>query len=305
MTLFYLKDRQFRVKLGEHLSHPITVNDGVPQGSILGPLLFIIYMTDLPTHTNTTLSIFADDTNAFSTRVSHSRAKSNVQSHLNKLQCYYQKWKIRVNVEKSEALFIQRSNCGGVRNENIYGIEMNGKKIPYKRSVRYLGYHVQPNLKHNEHVNRVLLKAHTGLHKLYPIMKVNNGVSQEVKIKTYVTILRPVLTYAVAIWHNLPKYLIRRLKVFENKCLRMAINFRRSKSDYKYISTEELHKVTKTPRLNNHLYDLARNVLNKTYLHDNIVISKFGNFPSELVAKSTYKPPHSLLWSSDSKLLSL
>src|SRR6201992_4518207 len=109
-------------------------------------------------HVNTTLSIFADDTNAFSTRVSHARAKSNVQSHLNKLHDYYQKWKIRVNVEKSEALIIQRFKSKAVNNAKMV-LEMDGKKIPYRKSVRYLGYYVQPNLKHNGHVNRVLLKA--------------------------------------------------------------------------------------------------------------------------------------------------
>jgi len=305
LMLSYLVDREFRVKLGGQFSDPVTVNDGVPQGSILGPLLFIIFLIDLPTHMNTTLTVFADDTNTFSTRVSKSRARSNVQSHLNKLKRYYHLWKIRVDAEKSEALFIQRSNYATDNKENASTVEFNDTIIPFKKSVRYLGYHVQPNLKHNEHVNRMLLKAHTGLHKLYPIMKPNNGISQKVKIKTYLTILRPVLTYVVAIWHNLPKYLIKKLKTFENKCLRMAIDFRRSKSNYKFISTEKLHKVTKTPKLNVHLYDLARRTLSKTYLHENIVIGKFGDFSNERIAECTYKPPHSIVKSPDSKLLSL
>lgn len=262
-------------------------------------------MSDMPTHTNTTLSIFADDTNTFSTRILKARAKSNVQSHLNKLNDYFQKWKIKVNVGKSEALLIQRSNHGRETNENLLTLKINDVKIPYSKSVRYLGYYVQPNLKHNEHINRMLLKAHTGLHKLYPIMKVNSGVSQEVKVKTYLTILRPVLTYAVPIWHNSPKYLIKKLKIFENKCLRMAINFRRTSTNFKFISTEKLHKLTKTPRLNLHLYDLARNALRKTNLHENLIISNFGSFSTEQVTNNIYKPPHSILWSNDSKLLSL
>lgn len=305
IILSYLKNRKFRVKLGDQLSDLAAINDGVPQGSILGPLLFIIFMSDVPTHTNTLLSMFADDTNALSTRTSQGRAKSNVQSHLNKLQSYYQKWKIRINVGKSEALFIQRYNYRNARNENSFAIEMDDVKIPYKRSVRYLGYYVQPNLKHNEHINRILLKAYRGLHRLYPVMKVNSGVSKEVKVKIYLTVLRPVLTYAVAIWHNLPKYLIKRLMIFENKCLRMAINFRRTRTSYKFIPTEILHKITKTPRLNVHLYDLARNALRKTYMHENDVINKFGSFSRELIANSIYKPPHSILYSTDSKLLSL
>lgn len=301
----YLKNRNFRVRLGNQLSDPICVNDGVPQGSILGPLLFIIFMADLPTHLNTTLTVFADDTSTFSTRLCQSRAKSNVQSHLYKLQRYYKVWKIRVNVEKSEALFMQRSNRMSSINDNLYSLEMNDSKIPYKKSVRFLGYYLQPNLKHNEHVNRMLLKAHTGLHKLHPVMNANNGISQDVKVKIYLTILRPVLTYAVAVWHSLPKYLIKKMKLFENKCLRMATNFRRSRAHYKFVSVEKLHKDTKVPRLNEHLYGLARKALNGTYLHDNSVISKFGSFSDEQITNCTYKPPHSLIRGLESKLLSL
>jgi len=85
----------------------------------------------------------------------------------------------------------------------------------------------------------------------------------------------------------------------------MAINFSRTRTSYKFISTEILHKITKTPRLNVHLYDLARNMLKKTYMHENDIIKKFGSFPRDLIAKSIHKPPHSILLGNDSKLLSL
>lgn len=151
--------------------------------------------------------------------------------------------KIKIYAGKSESLFMSRSNYA--RNKSISDLEINDSKIPFKKSVRCLGYYVQSNLKHNEHINRILLKVHSGLHKLYPIR--------------ITTILRPVLTYAVTTCHNLPKYLTKKSKIFENKCLRMAINFRRSKANYKFISTERLHVMTKLPRLNVHLYDLATN----------------------------------------------
>lgn len=305
ITLSYLQNREFRVKLESHLSNPVSVNDGVPQGSILGPLLFIIFIADLPSHTNTMLSVFADDTNAFSTRLSPSRAKSNVQSHLYKLQSYYQKWKIKVNAGKSEALCIGKSTFAVKKNKDLPVLVMNGEEIEYKESVRYLGYHVQSNLKHNEHIKRMLLKAYSGLHRLYPVMRVNNGISQLVKLKVYLTILRPVLTYAVAIWHDLPKYLIRKIKIFENKCLRMAINFKRTRVNFRYISTKSLHEITKAPRLNEHLYELAKRMLSRTYTHENAIIGGLGCYANELISRAVYKPPHSLLWAPESKLLSL
>ena len=122
--------------------------------------------------------------NTYSTRSSPYRAKSNVQSHLYKLENYYLKWKIRVHAGNSEAFFFRKSGFRCSKKRNLPNLEMNGEKIEYKKSVRYLGYHVQPNLKHNDHDSRMLLKAHSGLHRLYPIMKVGNGISQLVKVKT-------------------------------------------------------------------------------------------------------------------------
>lgn len=57
------------------------------------------------------------------------------------------------------------------RNEDLSTIGMDDVKIPYKGSGRCLGYYVQPNLIHNEHLNSILLKAYTGVHRLYPVMK--------------------------------------------------------------------------------------------------------------------------------------
>lgn len=70
IVLFYFRARSFRVKLGDQLCDSVSVNDGVPQGSILGPLLFIIFLIDLlPAHMNTTMTVYADDTSTFSTRL--------------------------------------------------------------------------------------------------------------------------------------------------------------------------------------------------------------------------------------------
>lgn len=78
ITLSYLQDREFRATtLAGHQSNPVTVNDGIPQDTILEPLLFILFIAGLPTHSNPTQSAFADESNILTTRFPSLAAKSN------------------------------------------------------------------------------------------------------------------------------------------------------------------------------------------------------------------------------------
>ena len=76
----YLQGRHFVTKYNNETSRSYQIHSGVPQGSILGPLLYILYTSDLPTTRDTTMSTFADDTAIFAT------ASRNLQEHLNTVQ---------------------------------------------------------------------------------------------------------------------------------------------------------------------------------------------------------------------------
>jgi hypothetical protein len=77
------------------------IKAGVPQGSVLGPTLYVLYTSDLPSSTNTTLGTFADDTIILSVNEDSRRAASDLQYHLNTLQTRFEKWRIRINENKS------------------------------------------------------------------------------------------------------------------------------------------------------------------------------------------------------------
>jgi hypothetical protein len=81
----YLRDRQFQVRVGNEKSELQPIKAGVPQGSVLGPTLYVLYTSDLPTSTNTTLGTFADDTVILSVNEDSRRAASDLQYHLNNL----------------------------------------------------------------------------------------------------------------------------------------------------------------------------------------------------------------------------
>ena len=85
----YLTERHFQVKYNHDYSQCHQIQSGVPQGSVLGPLLYLIYTADLPTTTKTTVATFADDTAILATSNDPITASENLQQHLNLLQHWF------------------------------------------------------------------------------------------------------------------------------------------------------------------------------------------------------------------------
>jgi hypothetical protein len=86
----YLSDRQFQVRVGNENSELQPIKAGVPQGSVLGPTLYVLFTCDIPLST-TTLGIFADDTVILSVNEDPRRAACHLQHHLNTLQNWFEK----------------------------------------------------------------------------------------------------------------------------------------------------------------------------------------------------------------------
>ena len=104
----YLEDRQQRVALKGALSSWITIKAGVPQGSIMGPILFLIYTNDLPTEIQSIIKMFADDTILGATGNTSEECSNILQPNIDKLAAWARKWKIKLNPSKTKCLTISR-----------------------------------------------------------------------------------------------------------------------------------------------------------------------------------------------------
>ena len=90
----YLNERQFETKINGETSSRFHIHSGVPKGSILGPLIYVLYASDLPTSRETTLGTFADNTAIFATHEDPTMASLNLQEHLHIIEKWLKKWNI-------------------------------------------------------------------------------------------------------------------------------------------------------------------------------------------------------------------
>ncbi|GFS64154.1 probable RNA-directed DNA polymerase from transposon X-element [Trichonephila clavipes] len=107
-SLTYLTNRSFRIRINETLSFEHSVSAGCPQGSLLGPLLFNLYVNDIPDYSLTKINLYADDTAIHATYKKLETISFALNKHLLHLQNFYDKWKISINVEKSTAIIFTK-----------------------------------------------------------------------------------------------------------------------------------------------------------------------------------------------------
>ena len=136
----YINDRYFQVKMENILSQYYRVQVGVPQGSILGPLLYLIFTADIPTSEDTLIATFADDTTILSSDTNPIRASDKLQQHLNVLQSWLEQWRVEMNSTKSTQISFT-TNHTLCPQTAIYNIP-----IPMKSEVTYLGLHLDQRL---------------------------------------------------------------------------------------------------------------------------------------------------------------
>ena len=162
---------------------------GVPQGSVLGPLLFVIYINDLDDNVQGMVSKFADDTKIGGI-VNSEDGVSRLQEDIDELVRWASKWQMEFNPDKCEVIHFGRNNL-----ESEY--VMNGRTLGKTDEQRDLGVKVHKSLKAAGHVDRVVKKAFGML------AFISRGIeykSRGVMMELYRTLVRPQLEYCVQFW---------------------------------------------------------------------------------------------------------
>ncbi|KAL1129690.1 hypothetical protein AAG570_012634 [Ranatra chinensis] len=159
----FLTDRFFRVGHKSATSSCYRAKAEVPQGSIAGPFLYNIHTSDIPTHPSTFLASYADDKAILSVHTDPSNAALHLQQHLDALEIWHKKWRIKVNPNKSKhvTFTLRKGSCPRVYVNRII--------LPTADVVRYLGLRIDKRLTWNPHtrLKRLEVKEDLGCYNDY------------------------------------------------------------------------------------------------------------------------------------------
>ena len=190
----YLSDRSFMVKVGNDYSDYRPISAGVPQGSVSGSTLYLLYTYDIPQDSDVTVALFADDTAISASHKSYATAVEQVQHSINRISSWSKIWKISINEGKSVRVDYT------LRSHTYIPTFWNNQAIPMASAARYVGIHLDSKLSWEEHVKQKCNFLNSKFRKYYWLIERHSKLSLENKRLLYLTIFKAVWTYGLPIW---------------------------------------------------------------------------------------------------------
>lgn len=214
----YLKNRKQSTKVNNVISNEIENDFGVPQGSILGALLFIIYINDMPKVLDRSeMVLYADDTLIYTEGDDDESCRENMNHDINKINTWLKMNKLKLNENKTKIIEINMST------EVIFKI--NDQIIEKVEYIKYLGFVIDKKLKFKEHIDYTCKKIGK---KIGFFKRIRNKISKTTAINIYNTIIKPHFEFGSTIIYtccNINQ--IERMQKLQNKAMRIILKCNR------------------------------------------------------------------------------
>ena len=245
----YLQNRHQRTKINDSYSNWEELLTGVPQGSVLGPLLFLMYINDL--HHSIKYSItrhYADDTCLLIKNKSLKKIKKQLNLDLRVLTSWLKANKIYLNASKTEILIFRNP-----KKQIDYDLKLSldGHRLYPSKYVKYLGILIDPHLNWSYHVKILAPKLSRSVGML---AKMRHFVSKEVLRNLYFGIFFSLMNYGAQIWGQYSNSHVKRISKINDKAIRTLCFAHYQENASKYYKELNILKFQDTIMLNNFVY---------------------------------------------------
>ena len=219
----YLTNRTQKCRVNDHLSSSNPVSCDVPQGSNLGPLLFLVYINDLPNCLNWAIPrMFADDTSASYAAKSMDELQSVINSELVNLHKWLNTNKLSLNIAKTEFMIIGSRQRISAMDDRIT-IEINDCEVEKVDSVKSLGVYIDKHLNWSIHIEKISKKIASAIGAL---KRIRPYVTTDTAIQVYRALIQPYFDYCCSVWDGLNQTLNCKIQKLQNRAARIVMQAR-------------------------------------------------------------------------------
>ena len=226
----YLSNRSQLTLANGVLSSAQPVRCGVPQGSTLGPLLFLVYINDLANViTESNLHLFAADTVVYCSNKDPQRARNSVQGDLQDIAQWCCNNKITINIKKTKSVTFGTKHM--LKKYDNPRIQLNDSILENVKEYKYLGITLDSTLNFNKHINNILKIVS---HKLWLLSKVRQFITKAASLRIYSSMILPYFDYGDIIYQTATIDKLSKLQRLQNRAQRIVTRY-----DVDYKSTHE------------------------------------------------------------------
>ena len=218
----FLNNRKIQTCINNTLSNIKTIENGIPQGSVISPVLFNIMLHDLSLQIppGVQISIYADDITIWSTHRNHNVATQYIQIAIDNISKWSSKWSLKISESKTEfCVFTRRHSL----REYEPVILLHGAPITYNKHLKILGVTLDPKLLWNQHVIKTTEQCTKRLNLLKMVASQHWGADTITLRQFYVSYIRSKLTYGCEIWGGAANSHIYKLSIIQNAALRLCL----------------------------------------------------------------------------------
>ena len=214
LTTSYLEGRSIEVNVNGYKSCKFTPEAGVPQGSVISPILYILYVCQIPRLQGTACQ-FADDIATWCSKKTIAKACSELQISLNKLQSWCTQWRVKLNPTKTQVVLFTRQRA------TPPALYMNGVRLEYHREATFLGIKFTSTLNWSACIKEQTSRMWPRIARLRVLARA--GLSTEALLRVYTTCILPICLYAPSCRAAITANQLAPLQILQNAALRVCL----------------------------------------------------------------------------------
>ena len=254
----FLSNRKFTVKINEFITSVYNITAGVPQGAVLSPLLFSIFINDIPCEIKKNVKyslLFADDLVSYfiyRDKQSNKKIEKKINTHLQEIEAWLFKWRLKMASHKCNYI-VFTNNTKQVNNQ--LQLKLNNQFIPLSQDPTFLGIRFDKNLNLENQINYLSESCSKRLNIIKILSNKAFKLTKDTLVNIYTTLIRSMMDYSSIILARLSDERYKKLQVKQNTAIRCIF---KQKFD---TPTTTLHELSNLVKIKDRFHDLNERYL--------------------------------------------